>query len=159
MLNPPERKAPIKTGVPDHEDVNIVLRLYELRREEVMRQARSYVSFEWSPTSYESFAEILNPAHPKNAYFRQVSSFWEMACTFVNMGAVHEDLFWTTQGEALFFFAKCEPHLERARKELYGPAFLLQLETLVKRRPDGAERLKGIRERVAKMTEMAKAKR
>jgi uncharacterized protein YozE (UPF0346 family) len=159
MMNTPDKKTPIKTGVPDHEDVNIVLKLYELRREPVMREARNTISFQWSPKNYEDFAELANVTHPKNAHFRQVSTYWEMAATFVNMGALHEELFWNTNGEAIFFYAKIAPFLERARKELMGPRFLVQLEELIRRRPDGADRLQFIQERQKKIAEQTQGKR
>jgi hypothetical protein len=159
MMNAPDKKTPIKTGVPDHEDVNIVLRLYDLRRETVMREARHFVNFEFFPKSHDEFMEVMTPAHPKNAYIRQVSTYWEMAATFVNMGALHEDLFWNTNGESVFFYAKIQPFLERARKDMAAPQMMVQLETLIKRRPDGEERLKAITERQRRMLESIKAHR
>lgn len=155
----PEKKAPIKAGVPDHEDVNIVLKLYDMRRETVMRQARDFVGLEWFPASFEDFSKLMDFGNPKNAYLRQVASYWEMSATFVNMGALHEELFWNTNGEAIFFYAKIEPFLERVRKEFFGPLFLIQLETLIKRRADGAERVKMVQERIRKISEMKRTAR
>lgn len=159
MMPNTDKKAPIKTGVPDHEDVNIILKLYEMRRETVMRQARDFIGMQWFPNSYEDFAQLMNFNDPKNAYLRQVSSYWEMCATFVNMGALHEELFWNTNGEAIFFYAKIQPFLDRLRKEMLGPLYLVQLETLIQRRPDGADRLKMIQARMAKMIEAKKAAR
>lgn len=158
MLTPSDKKPPIKSGVPDHEDVNLVLKLYELRRETVMREARHYVGFVWNPKSWEEFASILDVANPHNAHFRQVATYWEMAATFVNMGALHEELFWNTNGEAVFFYAKVAPYLERARAELYGPRYLTQLESLIKRRPDGAERVQAVTERMRKLAAATRAR-
>ncbi|MFN0207500.1 MAG: hypothetical protein ACKVS6_14435 [Planctomycetota bacterium] len=159
MMNHNEKKVPIKSGVPDHEDVNIVLRLYELRRETVMRQARDHINLQFMPETWEEFAKILDINNPTNAYFRQVATYWEMAATFVNMGALHEELFWNTNGEAIFFYSKIQPFLERIRKEIYGPQYLLQLESLVQRRPDGADRVKMTQERIHKLAEMKKGSR
>jgi hypothetical protein len=158
MLNPQDKTPPIKSGVPDHEDVNLILKLYELRREPVMREARNFVSFGWMPKSYEDLAPLLDVNHPHNAHYRQVATYWEMAATFVNMGALHEELFWNTNGEAVFFYAKIAPFLERVRKEIYGPNYLTQLETLVRRRPDGADRVKIVQERIRKIAESVKAR-
>lgn len=159
MMNHNEKKAPIKSGVPDHEDVNIVLHLYELRRETVMRQARDYMNLQFMPETWEDFSKLFDLNNPANAYLRQVTSYWEMAATFVNMGALHEELFWNTNGEAIFFYAKVQPFLERIRKDIYGPQYMTQLETLIQRRPDGADRLKMINERLRKLIEMKKGAR
>lgn len=156
-MTPSDKKAPIKTGVPDHEDVNIILKLYEMRREPVMRQARDFVGFEWFPSTYEEFAKLFDLNNPKNAYFRQVATYWEMCATFVNMGALHEELFWNTTGEAVFFYSKVAPFLERARTEMMGPQFLSQLQALIQRRPDGAERVKMVQGRIAKIAEMKRS--
>jgi hypothetical protein len=158
-MNLNDKKAPIKTGVPDHEDVNIVLKLYELRRESVMRQARDHVNLQFMPKSWEEFAKILELDNPHNAHFRQVATYWEMAATFVNMGALHEDLFWNTNGEAIFFFAKVQPFLERLRKDIYGPMYLTQLESLIRRRPDGQDRVQMVQQRIAKIAEARKGSR
>jgi len=155
LPTPNDRKPTLKSGTPDHEDVNIILKLYELRREAVMRQARDAMAM-WTPTSYEEFVAVTQWGHPHNAHFRQVSSYWEMCATFVNQGALHEDLFWQTNGEAIFFFARVEPYIERYRKEIENPGALKQLEELIKRRPDGPGRLAMFKSRIAKMSENAK---
>lgn len=159
MMQSPDKRAPIKTGVPDHEDVNIILKLYEMRREAVMRQARDYVNFEWFPSNYDEFAKLMDINNPKNAWYRQVATFWEMAATFVNMGALHEELFWNTSGESIFFFGKIQPYLERVRAEMMGPQYLVQLETLIKRRSDGEQRIQMVQGRIAKISEMKRAGR
>lgn len=153
--DPQPRPTEIKKGTPDHEDVGIVLRLYELRREPLMRQAREFVA-SFHPQSFEEIVAVATPSHPQNAFFRQVTSYWEMAATFVNSGALHEELFWTTNGEAIFVFTKFAPFLERVRTELAMPLFLKQVEALIQRRPDGAARVEMVRARLARMSELAK---
>ena len=59
MMNPPDKKPAIKTGAPDHEDVNLILRLYELRREPVMREARHFMTFEFFPKSHEEVMGLV----------------------------------------------------------------------------------------------------
>jgi hypothetical protein len=153
MIGPQSRPPAVKAGTPDHEDVNIVLRLYELRREPVMRQARQFLSFEFWPQRAEDLLALSNPENPKSAFLRQVAGYWEMAATFVNSGALHEELFWRTGGEAVFVYAKLAPFLERYRTEVGNPDFLKELETLVRRRPDGEERLRAVRARISRLAE------
>ncbi len=159
LPSPADKKVAIKTGTPDHEDVNIVLRLYELRREDVMRRARNFILQEFHPKSLEDVIAVTNPSHPGNAFFRQVITYWEMCATFVNSGALHEELFWRTNGEALVAFSKIEPFLEELRAKLEVPDFLGQVEALVKRRPDGRARVDAIRARLEKMAAAAKSGR
>jgi hypothetical protein len=103
-------------------DADIVLKLYELRREEVMRTARRFVSFEFWPEGVDEFKEIHKPTNPNNAYWRQVISFWEMAAQLPLHGAVDTDLFLATQGEALFVRAKFAEISEEATGNTFMPS-------------------------------------
>src|SRR5947209_16390403 len=68
----------------------LILRLYELRREEVMRKARTWY-FGFHPESVEDIMAVARGEH--SAYFRMVTSYWDMACSFVNHGAIDEEMF------------------------------------------------------------------
>lgn len=88
-------------------DAQIILKLYELRTEALMRQARAWVAGEfWPRTADEYFAVANNPADPHNAFLRQVLSYWEMAAAMVLHGAVSAELFLDCNGEGFFFLAK-----------------------------------------------------
>lgn len=102
-------------------DADIVLKLYELRREDIMRKARNYVGMEFWPANAEEFKQIHNPSNPNNAYWRQVISFWEMAAQLPLHGAVDTDLFLATQGEALFIRAKFAAISEEATGNTFMP--------------------------------------
>jgi hypothetical protein len=113
-------------------DAEIILRLYELRTEAVMRQARAWVSGEfWPSTAEEFFAVAENPADPHNAWLRQVLSYWEMAAAMVVHGAVSEELFVDCNGEGFFLLAKFAPILDAIREK--NPRFLAKTSELVKR--------------------------
>jgi hypothetical protein len=113
--------APIKERA-DHHDAELVLKLYDLRREAVMRQSRDAL-FKFVPSSYEEFVAITQPSHPENAAFRQVSSYFEMAYGFARHGIVHADLLAESTAEGLILFAKVKPYLERFRAEASPTAF------------------------------------
>ena len=132
----------------DHNDADIILRLYELRREPVMRQARAF-SMEFAPKRFEDVKAVLAFDHPKNVFFRQIGSYWEMAASFVNRKILHADLYADNLGEGLFFFAKLEPFLKELR-EAYSPTFLSQTERAVKENPVIAERYGIVREIIKK---------
>jgi hypothetical protein len=113
-------------------DAEIILRLYELRTEAVMRQARAWITGEfWPATAEEFFAVAENPDDPHNAWLRQVISYWEMAAAMVVHGAVSEELFVDCNGEGFFLLAKFAPILGEIRGK--NPGFLRKTSELVNR--------------------------
>jgi hypothetical protein len=113
-------------------DAEIILKLYELRTEAVMRQARAWVTGEfWPATADEFFAVAENPTDPHNAWLRQVLSYWEMAAAMVVHGAVSEELFVDCNGEGFFLLAKFAPILDAIREK--NPGFLVKTSELVNR--------------------------
>jgi hypothetical protein len=114
------------------EDAEIILKLYELRTEAIMRQARAWVTGEfWPATVEEFFAVAENPADPHNAWLRQVVSYWEMAAAIVVHGAVSEELFVDCNSEGFFLLAKFAPILGEIREK--NPLFLRKTSELVSR--------------------------
>src|SRR3984893_9153535 len=140
------------------EDANLILKLYDLRREPVMREARNWF-FTFNPTSAADYMETIMGEH--GAYARMVISYWDMAASLVNNGAIDEQMFNDANGEHLFVFAKIEPILEELRQQWNQPDMLNHFETLIRRIPENQEKLAGIRERIqtiqTMMAERAKA--
>lgn len=139
---------------PDHRDADIILKLYDLRREEVMRRSRTAL-MQWLPRTYEDVIAITKPTHPDNAAWRQVSSYWEMAYGFARHGAVDAELLIESGAEGLFTYAKLEPHLARLRKEV-SPTMLQNAEWIARKTKTGKMRFALIQKRVADMTAAAK---
>jgi hypothetical protein len=120
-------------------DAEIILKLYDLRREPVMRQARAWVTGEfWPATAAEYFATASNPADPHSAFIRQVNSYWEMAAALVLHGTLSADLFIDCNQEGLLLLAKYEPFLGEIRQR--NPYFMVKTSELVKRYPAAAAR-------------------
>ena len=120
-------------------DAEIILKLYELRREEVMRKARTWVIGEfWPATADEYFAVAMNAADPHSAYVRQVVTYWEMAAAMVLHGAVSAELFVDCNAEGFLLLAKFAPILDQIRER--NPMFMARTSDLVKRFPAGAAR-------------------
>jgi hypothetical protein len=130
-----------------HKDASLILELYDLRREAVMREARNWF-FSFNPKSAQDFLEVM--ISDKSSYYRMVVSYWEMAASFVNHGAIDEQMFNDANGEHLFVFAKIEPYLAEVRTTFATPDYLGQLEAMVRRIPQVDEKLAGMRERIAK---------
>lgn len=108
---------------PDHHDAELVLRVYELRREAVMRQSRDAISGQFWPKSYEDVAALLKHEHPLNPAYRQVATYWEMVYGMARHGIAHADYFLESNGEGFFLLAKVAPYLERLRQDSSPNAF------------------------------------
>ena len=134
-----------------HEDADLILKLYDLRRETVMREARNWL-FTFNPTSAQEVIDVL--ISEKSGYYRMVVSYWDMACALVNNGAIDEQLFNETNGEHIFVYSKIEPVLEEIRAMFGNPDFLRNLETVVKRIPNIDEKVATMRERMKKFAAM-----
>lgn len=113
-------------------DAEIILKLYELRTEPLMRQARAWMTGEfWPNTAEDFFAVASNPADPHNAHLRQVMSYWEMAAAMVLHGAVSADLFVDCNSEGFFILAKFAHILDAIRERM--PHFMNKTSEMVNR--------------------------
>jgi hypothetical protein len=131
-----------------YESADLLLKLYDLRREPTMRQARNwFVGF--NPDSADDIAKTLRSEH--SASFRMVTSFWDMAASFVNNSAIDEKMFNDANAEHVVVFAKMEPFLAEYRKLMNSPMYLANLEQLCMRLPNAKERLAATRERFRAM--------
>ena len=135
------------------ESADLILKLYDLRREEVMRQARNW----WASFNPQSAQDIIDAAMGEHsAYYRMVTTYWDMACALVNQGAIDEEMFNETNGEHLFIFAKIEPFLEELRAR-FGRRINPNMEQLIMRMPEAKEKLAEIREMAKRIAESRRA--
>jgi len=119
------------------ESADLILKLYDLRREEKMREARNWI-FSFNPTSAdEYFNTMMDPQ--VGGYLRMVTSYWDMAAAMVNHGAIDAELFNETVGEHIMVFAKVEPLLAELREKFQNPKAFANLEKVILDRPDGKE--------------------
>ena len=108
---------------PDHHDAEIVMRLYDLRREPVMRASRDALNGGFWPRTYEEVIAVTKFDHDLNRAFRQVATFWEMAYGMVKHGIVNAEYFLESNGEGFFLFTKIHPYLEAYRRDVNAFAF------------------------------------
>ena len=114
-----------------------------------MRKARNFVSFEFWPRTFEEFSAVAAAmGDQKNAYLRQVSSYWEMAAALVLRGTLHPGVFLDWCGEAFFVYAKFKPLLKEIREKL-GPAAFMNVEALANQYPEMGERVRMLEQRIA----------
>ncbi len=131
-------------------DAEIILKLYDLRRETVMRQARAWVIGEfWPSTADEYFALAANSADPHNPFLRQVISYWEMAAAMVLHGAVSAELFVDCNAEGFLLLAKFAPILDDIRQK--NSMFLNKTSELVRRFTAAAARYEAAQKNVEGM--------
>ena len=110
-----------------------------------MREARNWF-FSFNPTTTAEYMETMMGEN--GAYLRMVISYWDMAASLVNNGALDEQMFNDANGEHLFIFAKIEPILEELRTQWQQPDMLKNFEAIIRRVPDNKEKLAAIRERI-----------
>ena len=127
------------------EEAGLILRLYELRREETMRKARDWYFREFNPQTIEDFRAAMFSEH--SGYLRMVVTYWDMAAAMVNHGAISLDFFLDANGEHISTFAKIEPILAEIRAA-FAPGFANNLEKLIDAMPEGRKRTEAVRERL-----------
>jgi hypothetical protein len=137
------------------EEAGLILKLYELRREDTMRNARDWYFREFNPQSMADFNEAILGEH--SGHVRMVVTYWDMAAALVNDGAISLDLFSDCNGEHIGVFSKCELLLGEIRSA-YGPKFAANLEKLIDATPDGRKRSAGAREQMKAIRERLAAK-
>src|SRR4051794_27775963 len=131
-----------------YEEANLILKLYELRREETMRTARDWFFREFNPESLEDVYKVM--FSERSGHLRMVLTYWDMAAALVNQGAISMEMFNETNGEHFSVYAKTETILNEARTT-YGPQFLANLQQLIEASPNGLQRTAAIRERMKKI--------
>jgi hypothetical protein len=149
-------RMPMESSLATPADAEIILKLYDMRREELLRKARAWVIGEfWPSTADEYFNTAMNPADPHNAYVRQVIGYWEMAAALVLHGTVSPELFVDCNNEGFFLLAKFESIIDGIRER--SPMFLARTSDLVKRFPSAASRYEIVKKQVEGMRARLKA--
>lgn len=101
---------------PDHLDADLIIKLYDLRRDPVMRESRRLIATEYWPKSADEAVAVLKPAHPLNTAWRQVAGYWEMVYSMARHGIINGDFLVENNGEGLLHFTRAEPYLDALRK-------------------------------------------
>ena len=126
------------------ESADLIMRLYDVRREETMREARNWF-ISYIPESVDDIMKTLIDPQ-SSGYYRMVTTYWDMAAGFVNRGAIDEGMFLDSNGECWVIFAKIQPYLDGVRKILDNPAYLHNLEALLMKQPEALNKCESRRE-------------
>ena len=117
---------------PTYDDVNLILRLYEERRDDKMRTAREWFAQSFKFHTIEEFNRGCPPGSSMNAYARMVLSYWEMAASFVTSGVLNQELFFQSGGELLFVWVRVRDLIPHMREAYKNPNTYQNLETVAK---------------------------
>jgi hypothetical protein len=140
--------------VPTYEDAQLVLKLYELRREEKLRAARDWFVTKFFPQTAD---EVTALAGTENVYYRMVTTYWEMAASFVARGVLNADLFLDSGGEIIVVWTKLAELVPQLRRNVGSENLLKNIEHVIASSPRAKERVGVTRQRIAKLRERALA--
>ena len=149
-------------GTVTNEQVNLMLRLYEERREAKIRDARDWFAANFHAKTLEEAMKICPPGSKENTYMRMVVGYWEMVAGIVNRGLIDEELFFETGGEIWVVFEQIKPVLGDWRKAFSSPSLFGNTEQVCKRYEEWREKKnpgsnEAVRKFMAQMTETAQA--
>lgn len=137
-------------------DAQLILHLYDLRRETEIRKARQWWVGEFWPQNADDVIKIASgQGTQENNWMRQVSSYWSMACSFVLQGVLNADLFLqpANSGEMMLIFAKLHPFLKEVREKMGDPMLFSGIEKVITGSKFGRDRLALTLKRVEAMKE------
>jgi hypothetical protein len=115
---------------PTHADAELLLHLYEIRRDPELRRARQWFLTDFKPASWDEIKSSYLSHTDEDRWFRMTISYWEMVATLVNRGVLHDELFFEHTGEEVIAWERCKPWIEGARKAI-RPTYLHNFEKLV----------------------------
>lgn len=144
--------------MPTAADAQLILQLYDLRREAELRKARAWWA-KFSPQNADEVVAVLgNFNSQENAWIRQVTGYWEMAASLVLRGALNEDLFFDSNGEMWFTYSKVSAFLPELRKKLNMPQLMVRVEKLATKSKAGRDRLANLHARMEGLRKAMAAK-
>jgi len=127
------------------QDALAILKLYEIRSEALMRTARAWFFSDFKPQSGMDILALIQSGEKQSAYYRMVSSHWEVAASLVNNGGIDEKMFLEANTEHLVVFAKLQPYLAEIRETIGEPDYLAHLERLAMKVPNNERKLENRR--------------
>jgi hypothetical protein len=125
---------------PTHEQAQLHLQVYDLRREARLRQARDWFSKNYNADTFEEAMRIAAPGTEQGAFLGMVLGYWEQACALLNYGLLHEDLFFETSGEFFGVWEQIKHIVPQARESFASKQFLSHLERVAQRYESWTER-------------------
>lgn len=130
-------------AIATYDDAKLLLKLYDLRREDKMRAARDWFVKNARFASMEEFQQKCPPGSQENAYYRQVVSYWDMVASFITSGVLNAELFFQSNRELLLVWTRISAIAPAVREAFQDPGYLRNLETVAVQYIDWIERNNG----------------
>jgi hypothetical protein len=118
---------------PTHEQAELQLKIFDLRRESLLRKARDWFTKNYVANTLDEAMRIAPMGSEAGTYYMMVVSYWDHACAYLNHGLLHEDLFFETNGEFFFIWERVKPTIQEGRQRFSNPLFLAHLENAANR--------------------------
>lgn len=134
-----------------HESATTLLRLYELRREDRLREARAWVTRSFHPKSVEDIAAVMQTED--YTHVRMVTSYWDMAAALVVHGAIDPEMFRAVSGEMLVAYSKLDHMIDEVRETFGQPRLMAHVQAVADEWPGSAERMAAFREYFASLAQ------
>jgi hypothetical protein len=125
---------------PTHEQAQLHLQVYDLRREARLRQARDWFQQNYQAETVEEAMKLAAPGTEHGTFFGMVIGYWEQACSLLNYGLLHDDLFFETSGEFFGVYEQVKPVLPQFREQFGNPTLLTNLEQAAQRYEEWSEK-------------------
>ena len=142
------------TAAPTIQQAELILKLYEIRREPVMRQARGFIGGAFLPQSTDDFIAQVSAGNEQSAFILQVYGYWDMLSAFVLHGALTEPLVYDTCQEMYFQYSKIQPYLNEFRERMNLPEFLRSVEAVAEGSEAGRNRIHTMRQNIQRIAEI-----
>ena len=118
---------------PTHEQAQLNLQLYDMRREARLREARDWFAKNYFVENFDDSMRIAAPGTEQSTFVMMVFGYWDQACALLNYGLLHEDLFFETSGEFFMVWERVKPIIQQVREKFVSKIFLAQLEKAANR--------------------------
>ena len=118
---------------PTYEQGKLQLKIFDLRREPVLRKARDWFAKNFHANTLDEAIRIAPMGSEAGTYYMMVVSYWDDACAYLNHGLLHEDLFFETNGEFFFIWERVKPSIQEGRQRFSNPLYLANLEKAANR--------------------------
>ncbi|MGQ0764047.1 MAG: DUF4760 domain-containing protein [Gemmatimonadota bacterium] len=147
MLTAHSIHTPVPKDYADHHDAELVIQLYDLRREATMRASRGAINGQFWPKNSDETMAVTKSDHPLNAAWRQTTTYWEMVYSMARHGIINPEFLLESTGEGVYLFAKVEKYLQQLREQ--NPKALRNVEWITGNSEAGKDLLEHYRKRVA----------
>jgi len=116
-----------------HEQGELMLKLYEIRREDKLREARKWYFANFNPTTFDDVVKYFMSPGEEGGYIRMVATYWDMVANYASRGLLDEEFLFETTGEQWIIWERLKPVIAQWREAFKNPHTFSKLEAHVQR--------------------------